>query len=702
MKTLTLTIDGKEVETQEGKSVLEAALDAGIYIPHLCHHADLTPIGACRLCIVEIDGTEGLLTSCTTPVAAGMTVVTQSEQIDTTRRMAMELILAGHPADCGTCNKYLNCELQSLKQYLVSDSISFKMRSKLIPVNTANPLFLHEPDKCVVCGRCVRACHELRGVGVLHYRKRGKETYIGTAEGRSLAESGCRFCGACAEVCPTGAILDKGEFTQGKSRKEALVPCRYACPAEIDVPRYLRFIRNKDYAAATAVIREKVPFPMVLGYVCDHPCETACRRGDLNQAISIRNLKRFAVSQDTAHAWAEKSIVKEATDRKVAVIGSGPAGLTAAYYLANAGHTVVVFEALPEAGGMMRYGIPEYRLPKAVLDAEIKVVEDKGVEIRTDTAVEDIDALLYDEGFEAVVVAIGAQKGVKLPIAGADTPGVMISLDFLKDAYMGKEVPVGKRVLVLGGGNVAFDSARVARRLGAEEVHIACLECREDMPAACDEIEQGEEEGIFIHPSKTFTRILSEDGRITGVEFLNVVACSFDEDGKLDLETDAGSAHTMAADSVIFAVGQRPDIPETFELDLTERGWIDLDEYMFTTNRDEVFAAGDAVTGTASVIKAIASGRKAAIAVDRYLDGDGNIDEKLAPEIAIEKCFGPAPEFAGLDRCAEICLLPEDRIQNFCAVVDEMNAGDADYESGRCLRCDSRLTIKPVKFWGNY
>ena len=351
---------------------------------------------------------------------------------------------------------------------------------------------------------------------------------------------------------------------------------------------------------------------------------------------------------------------------------------------------------------MMRYGIPEYRLPKAVLDAEIKVVEDKGVEIRTDTAVKDIDALLYDEDFEAVVVAVGAQKGVKLPIAGADASGVMVSLDFLKDAYMGKEVPVGKRVLVLGGGNVAFDSARVARRLGAEEVHIACLECREDMPATCDEIDQGEEEGIFIHPSKTFTRILSEDARITGVEFLNVVACSFDEEGRLDLETDEDSAHTMAADSVIFAVGQRPDIPEAFELDLTERGWIELDEYMFTTNRDEVFAAGDAVTGTASVIKAIASGRKAAIAVDRYLDGDGNIDEKLAPEIEIEKCFGPAPEFAGLDRCAEICLLPEDRIQSFCAVVDEMNAGDADYESGRCLRCDSRLTIKPVKFWGNY
>jgi NADH dehydrogenase/NADH:ubiquinone oxidoreductase subunit G len=244
LKTIDLTIDGKEVETQEGKSVLEASLEAGIYIPHLCHHADLSPIGACRLCIVEIDGMEELPSACTTPAVAGMTVITKSEQIDTARRMAMELLLAGHPADCTTCNKYLNCELQSLKQYLVSDTISFKMRSRLIPVDTSNPLFLHEPDKCVVCGRCVRACHELREVGVLHYRKKGKETYIGTAEGLPLAESGCRFCGACAEVCPTGAIMDKEEFSKGKSRRETLVPCSYACPAEIDVPRYLRFIHN--------------------------------------------------------------------------------------------------------------------------------------------------------------------------------------------------------------------------------------------------------------------------------------------------------------------------------------------------------------------------------------------------------------------------------------------------------------------------
>ncbi len=223
-----------------------------------------------------------------------MMVRTKSEVIDSARRLAMELILAGHPPDCGTCIKYLNCELQSLKQYLVSDHLSVRRRSKLFGVTSGNPLFLQDPNKCVLCGRCVRACHELRGVGVLFYKKKGREAYIGTAEDLPLADSGCRFCGACAEVCPTGAIMDKEEFAKGKSRKTALVPCRYTCPAEIDVPRYIRHIRQKEYAAATAVIREKAPFPAVLGYVCDHPCETACRRGDVNQPISIRNLKRFA------------------------------------------------------------------------------------------------------------------------------------------------------------------------------------------------------------------------------------------------------------------------------------------------------------------------------------------------------------------------------------------------------------------------
>lgn len=701
METIKLTIDGKEVETEKGKSVLDAALQGGIYIPHLCHHSDLSPIGACRLCVVQIDGVEGIPTSCTTPAADGMQVKTKSDEIDHMRRLAMELMLAGHPPDCGTCVKYLNCELQSLKQYLVSDHLSVKRRSKLFPVTSANPLFLHDPNKCVLCGRCVRACHELRGVGVLFYKKKGKETYIGTIDGKPLAESGCRFCGACAEVCPTGAIMDKEEFAKGKSRKAALVPCRYTCPAEIDVPRYVRFIREKNYGAATAVIREKAPFPRVLGYVCTHPCETACRRSEVNQAVSIRNLKRYAAEHDAERPWKRNVQKKEKTDKKVAVIGSGPAGLTAAYYLANQGHSVTVFESLPLAGGMLRYGIPEYRLPRDVIDGEIGDIEEMGVEIRTNSPIESIDGLLT-EGYDAVIVAVGAHKGARLPIPGAKGDGVLVNTEFLKAINEGKKVEVGRRVMVLGGGNVAFDCARIARRLGAEEVLMACLECRTEMPASGDEIEEGEAEGITIYPSRTFTKIVREDGKVKGVEFLEVASFSFDEDKNLEIETVDDSQHMIEADTVIFAVGQKPEIPEGFGLDKTDAGFIELDPYTMATNRDEVFAAGDAVYGTDSVIRAIASGRKTAIAVDKFLEGRGNIDEKLAPVTEPARCLGPDPGFASMSRRPEVCLLPSKRVQSFCEVVEGMDEETAEFEAKRCLQCDLRLKITPVKFWGNY
>lgn len=703
METIKITIDGREMETQKGKSILQTSLEGGIYIPHLCHHSDLSPIGACRLCVVEIEGIEGLPTSCTTQADDGMVIRTKSEEINEMRRLAMELMLSGHQADCGTCVKYLNCELQSLKQYLVEDHLSVKRRSRLFGSTDNNPLFLHDSNKCILCGRCVRACHELRGVGVLFYKKKGEETYIGIGSEKdlSLADAGCRFCGACAEVCPTGAIMDKEEFGKGKSRKAALLPCSSTCPAEIDIPRYIRFIREKNYAAATAVIREKVPFPKVLGYVCNHPCETACRRGEVNQPISVCGLKRYAAEHDEQRLWEKNVNKKPSTEKKVAIIGSGPAGLTAAYYLTIQGHSVTIFEALPLAGGMLRYGIPEYRLPREVIDSEIKDIEQIGVEIKTNTRVESIDDLL-EEGYEAVLVAVGAHKGVKLRIPGANGEGVLVNTEFLRAINNGEKIVIGKKVIVLGGGNVAFDCARVARRLGAEEVLMACIESKETMPAARDEIEQGEEEGIQIYPSRTFTKILREDGKVKGVEFLEVESFSFDEDKRLQLETVADSQHVLEADTVIFAVGQKPEILEGFGIEKTENGFIEVDPYTLVTNRDEVFAAADAVTGTDSVIKAIASARKVVIAIDKFLGGRGKIDEKLAPLTEPEKQLGMQKGFAALARNQETFLLPEERIQGFCKVSKGLNEAAAADESQRCLQCDLRLKMTPVKFWGNY
>jgi NADPH-dependent glutamate synthase beta subunit-like oxidoreductase/ferredoxin len=705
MAEITLTVDGRRLTAEQGKSILEVCLENGIYIPHLCHHNALHPIGACRLCVVEIEGCDGLATSCTEAAEDGMAVRTKGGEIDRTRRLSMELMLSGHQADCGTCTKYLNCELQSLKQYLVADELRVRRRSRLFGATDTNPIFFQEPNKCVLCGRCVRACHELRGVGILFYKQSHGETYIGIGPDPNrdipLGEAGCRFCGACAEVCPTGAILDRDEFGSGKSRKAALLPCAGTCPAEIDVPRYLRFIREGNYAAAAAVVREKAPFPGVLGYVCGHPCESVCRRGQVSEPVSICRLKRFAAENDTEQLWARNILKKPETGRRVAVIGAGPAGLSAAYFLTLLGHAAVVFEAMPEPGGMLRYGIPEYRLPLPVLEAEIGDIVGLGVDIRTNTRIESIDAL-FEKGFNAVLIAVGAQEGVRLKIPGAKGEGVFASTEFLRAVRLGEDVTLGGTVLVLGGGNVAFDCARTARRLGAGGVMLACLEPREAMLASPEEIREGEEEGIRVFPSRTFKRIVREEGRVTGVEFLNVLSFTFDEDKRLQLETAEDSAHVVAADTVIFAVGQRAAVPEGFGVDLTTGGFVEAEPSAMTTSREGVFAAADAVTGTDKVISAVAAGRRAAAVIDRFLGGRGRLDVKLAPDAPPETRLGKLDGFAGLVRAPERRVPPEARIDCFCAADPGFDAEEAGLEAKRCLQCDLRLAMKPEKFWSSY
>lgn len=698
---ISLTIDGKHVNAEPGATVLDTALSSGIYIPHLCHHPDLKPAGACRLCLVEVDGREGCPSSCDLSVAEGMAIQTQTPRLLQLRRMAMELLLSDHPEECATCTKYLNCELQSLKQYLgVSERLHVRRRSKHIPVDSTHPLFFFDFSRCVNCGRCVRACSELRGADVLKFVRRGEDLSAGIEVGTSWEEAGCRFCGACVEVCPTGAIMDKPELVQGKKRKDALVPCRADCPAGIDTARYVRFINDGKYAESAAVIREKVPLPLVLGYICAHPCEKACRRALINSPISLRNLKRFAVEHDTRQIWKKGARHEPPTDKRVAVVGSGPAGLTVAYYLAKLGHQIVVFEALPEPGGMLRYGIPEYRLPRQVIGAEIDEIRSVGVEIRTGTKIESLSALL-DEDFDAVVVATGAHKGGKLPIPGKDLDGVYDAAGFLRGVNMGNPDKIGKRVVIVGGGNVAFDCARVARRLGAEDVHVACLEPRDKMLSSPDEIEAGIEEGIFLHTSQGFKQILCQDGQVVGLECNDVDSFSF-EDGKLQVECVPNSEHVFPADNVVFAVGQRPEIPEQFDLELSSRGLVEVDEYSLETSMEGVFATGDAVSGTATVIEAIASARKTASAVDKFLGGSGNIEETLAPASEWNPWMGKADDFARKPRHQPQLAIPNERVQDFCLLDNGLDEEAALAEAGRCLNCNLRLKITPVRFWGDY
>lgn len=695
-----ITIDGTRLEVPENKNVLECALEAGIYIPHLCHHPDLPENGSCRMCIVEVEGQEGVTTSCTLRAQDGMVVHTTSERINKLRTLALELLLAGHPEDCSTCPKYGNCELQTLIQYIGANNARMRTRIKGIKMEEGNPLLIHDMNRCVLCGRCVRACNKLRGVGVLQYNKKDLETYVGTLHGKLLKDEDCRFCTACAEVCPTGSIRDKLQLlTTNLKKEEALVPCRTACPAHTDIPRYIRFVKEGDYDAAVAVIREKVPFPNALGHVCSHACELECKRKEVSEAMSIRDIKRYAAEHDTGRYWKGKGKQLPDTGKKVCVVGGGPAGLTAAYYLRKQGHAVTVKEALPTVGGMMSYGIPSYRLPREIVAQEAKVIEDQGVVIETNTKVEKPVELLKE--YDAVLMTIGAHKGVRLPMEGSELPGVLLNIDFLRNASLGQETGMGKRIIVLGGGNVAFDCARTAKRLGAEEIHLACLEAREVMTADDEEIEQAKEEGIFVHPAQTFERITGTDA-VTGVDFMNVKSFTFDENRRAIIEKEEGSEHHIDADTVIFATGQRPDLTEEAGLTLGRANSIVVKENSLATETESVFAAGDVVYGTKSVILAIASGRDAAVEIDKYLGGDGDISETLAPKQHADPKIGKVEGFGYFGRTKTQVTPAAERQDNFNEVDHGICDADICGEASRCLQCDLRLQIHPSRLWTEY
>lgn len=698
MSQVSLIIDQKAITADENQTILDAALENGIYIPHLCSHENLHPNGGCRLCVVKQEGVEGVITSCSTRVKEGMVISTKDETAEKVRKLSVDFMFKTHPDECTGCPKYGKCQLQSISQYVGDTGRDLRSLKIRVGANEENPLMLHEMYRCILCGRCVRACEEMRGVGALKFKKVDGRMQV-VINGSSLEEAGCRFCGACVEVCPTGSIRDKvGVIKEGVTREMALIPCMEGCPAHINVPKYIRYIKEGNYPAAAAVVREKAPFPESLGYICTHNCELSCKRSHLNEALSIRNLKRFAASQDDG-SWKKYSKQKDATGKRVAVIGAGPAGLTAAYYLAKAGHAVTIFEKLPEAGGQMRYGIPSYRLPREVIAKEVEEIKATGVEIKCSTTVESA-VKLKEDGFDAVFTAIGTHLGSRLSLPGNDLPGVYVNADFLRAINLGEPLPVGEKVVVLGGGNVAIDCAGSALRLGAKEVHMACLESAENMTASSEEIEWAKEEGIIIHNSKTFNEITSEDGKVTGLSITGVKNFYF-ENGKAVIEKEENSDEILAADTIIFAVGQRPDVTEDFGLTL-DRGRIAADEKNCQTSVEGIFAAGDGVTGTASVIKAIAGAREAVVQIDRYLGGDGIIDENLSPEQIADPCIGKEEGFSKKERVAPQIEAAAVRCHNFDLMDHGFDAEMAGCEAGRCLQCDLRTQIAPQKFWSDY
>lgn len=697
---VNITVNGNMLQVPEGKNVLDCALEAGIYIPHLCHHKDLSPLGACRMCIVEVEGQKGVFTSCTLKAKEGLCIKTDSEEIKRLRMLALELLLSGHPEDCSTCPKYGNCELQALIQYIGPKTGRMKMRVKGFKRNDENPLLTYDMNRCVLCGRCVRACNDLRGVKVLQYQKKEMEVFVGTLHNKLLKDADCRFCTACSEVCPTGTIMDK--FMEGQQdwkKEDRIVPCRHTCPAHTDVPRYVRYVKSGRYDEAAAVIREKVPFPRTLGYICNRACELACKRNMLNQPVSIRNIKRYAADHDTGSCWRGKGKQLPDTGKKVCVVGAGPAGLTAAYYLRKQGHSVTLKEAMPTVGGMMSYGIPKYRLPREIIAEEAQVILDSGIEIQCGTKVEKPLELLAD--YDAVLMTTGCHVGVRLPIEGNKLDGVLLNVDFLRNCSMGKETGMGKKVIVLGGGNVAFDCARSAKRLGAEEIHIACLETRENMTADDEEIQQAMEEGIYIHPAKSFERITGED-HVTGVDFMNVESFTFDENRRAIIHKEPGSEHHIDADTVIFAVGQIPDLTESSGLKLGRGNRILVKRDSTATEIEGIFAAGDVIYGTKSVIMAIASGRDAASEIDKYLGGDGDISEILAPVETADPYIGECPDFGYKQRKKPVVDPAEQRQDNFQLFDHGICSSEICEEAGRCLQCDLRLQISKPSVWADF
>ena len=472
-------------------------------------------------------------------------------------------------------------------------------------------------------------------------------------------------------------------------REDFIVPrCTDACPAGVDVPRYIRAVRDRNFDEAVAVLRERLPLPTVCSDACFAPCEDVCAYRQFGDPIAIRAIKRAAVDKGK-DTWKKKKKVAPKTGKRVAVVGAGPAGLTAAYYLATKGHEVTLFDAFPKPGGMMRYGVPEYRLPEKRLDKDIKAILQWGVKFQGNTVVgKDISMDRLKSDYDALFLASGANGSMKIPLSGADKRGVLWGWDFLRDVKLGKAPRLRGVVIVVGGGNVAIDVALTAKRLGAKAVHLFCLEKREEMPAHEWEIARAEEEGVFIHTAWAPKKVLGDKS----VKGLGLIRCTsvFDSACNFNPTYDEAITHKIEGNTVILAVGQSADLSYLQQEEHIHRKGtlIEADAEDLATGEKGVFAGGDVVTGPSSIIVAIAHGRKAASSIDRYLEGDGKIDEILAnPE---KKVLLPPFEMEVKPRASMRRLSPEERIAGFQQVERGLTGDQIKAEASRCLNCDAR------------
>ncbi|MCP4488607.1 MAG: FAD-dependent oxidoreductase [Gammaproteobacteria bacterium] len=529
----------------------------------------------------------------------------------------------------------------------------------------------------------------------------------------------CTACAKCAEVCPVptenvfdGLLVKRRAayklYPQGAPNafaieKRGVAPCRDACPTGQRAQGYIALIAEGRIEDAYRSIKRDNPFPAICGRICNARCEAACSRGMVDEPVNIRSLKRYVTDTMMRKERVMPQPVECLQDEKIAIIGAGPCGLTAAQDLVLAGYAVTVFESLPVAGGMLRVGVPEYRLPADIIEREIADIIDLGVELRLSTSVENIDDLLTD-GFKAVLVAVGAHEGNRLPIPGSDLDGILINTVLLRDVRLhqldsANRDPAGdvagKRVVVIGGGDVAMDVARTARRLGAADVQVAMREGEAEIPASPEEVAGAREENIPLHTSMHFLGIKDDgNGKVAGLQCQRVNKFDIDENGRWTPDVIIGSDFTIDADVVVFSAGQKAGlslIPEASGVTVNANHTLEVDPYSFATGKPGIFAAGDAVSGTSFVIEAVATGHKAASSIEHYLRGE----ELPAAEAGNNVASFTQQQLDARVKTGDLQLaprqkhatLPLDKRNGFNEVDQCYTQAEAMAEAARCLNC---------------
>jgi NADPH-dependent glutamate synthase beta subunit-like oxidoreductase len=560
-------------------------------------------------------------------------------------------------------------------------------------------------DDCSGCHACEVACKQEHGLGV------GPRVVRVIEQAPYFMPLFCHHCEdpPCATACPedaitkdpqTGVVLhDKDKCTgcnavPGKSgaEKQQTSPCKAQCPAHIDVQGYVNLAAKGKFEEALALIKQASPFPSICGRVCHHPCESNCSRGEIDQSVGIHGIERFIADLDLNADKRYMPKIKDKKDDTVAIVGSGPAGLTCAYYLAIEGYQVTVFEKAAKLGGMLTTGIPAYRLPDNIVEAEIQHVREMGVTLKTGVEIgTDLTiAQLRQEGFKAFFIAVGTQECVQLGIEGEDLAGVYPGLDYLRQVNMGEPVVLGKNVAVIGGGNAAMDAVRSARRLGAENAFIIYRRGLEEMPANAEEIQECQEEGITINMLTQPLRFIGKKGKLTAIECIKMQLTEPDESGRRKPEPIAGSEFVVKVDSAISALGQEADwscLTSECACTLNDWGTMNVDSLTLQSDDPDIFAGGDAVRGPQSIIEAIADGKQAAISIDRFIKGR---DLKIGRDVQLKTITNPQKEvYNRIDPVQMPRLDSRERVDNFDEVQQGLTEEMVIQEARRCINCGS-------------